>query len=238
MNRKKAKQQENTEIGRKFQEFVRQPDYPCLGAKAALNAEACELHYYNRLGENRTSVALAQQLSRFAGGDFFRKSSFATFVALFRQPRNTSELEFEHCLWKTLEQLHRVEAAGSAWDQSVSPNPAHANFAFSFAGHAFYVVGMHANSSRLARRFLFPTLIFNPHAQFRSLRAAGKWEGMKTSIRKRDAALQGCANPMLADFGEKSEARQYSGRVVEANWSPPFAPGLTDKPHGCPFSAS
>jgi hypothetical protein len=34
--------------------------------------------------------------------------------------------------------------------------------------------------------------------------------------------LAGSVNPMLARHGETSEARQYSGRVVEADWRCPL----------------
>ena len=39
--------------------------------------------------------------------------------------------------------------------------------------------------------------------------------------------LQGSINPMLSDFGEATEARQYSGRAVEDDWRAPFAAGET-----------
>ena len=45
---------------------------------------------------------------------------------------------------------------------------------------------------------------------------------MRDRIRARDTALQGDANPMLCDHGEASEARQYSGRAVDALWQPDF----------------
>ena len=38
----------------------------------------------------------------------------------------------------------------------------------------------------------------------------------------RDEALAGSRNPMLARHGEASEARQYSGRVVDDAWQCPF----------------
>jgi FPC/CPF motif-containing protein YcgG len=41
-------------------------------------------------------------------------------------------------------------------------------------------------------------------------------------VREREIALQGSLNPNLADFGERSEARQYSGRAVEDQWRCPF----------------
>ena len=94
---------------------------------------------------------------------------------------------------------------------------------------------MHRGSSRLARRFPLPALIFNLHEQFRKLRNEGKWKRMKASIRKRDAALQGESNPMLDDFGERSEARQYAGRAVEEGWSPSFQAAQMGQERRCPF---
>jgi FPC/CPF motif-containing protein YcgG len=96
---------------------------------------------------------------------------------------------------------------------------------------------MHAYSSRFARRFAWPTLIFNPHEQFERMRQDGTWRRMRETIRQRDVMLQGNVNPMLSDFGETSEAQQYSGRVVEKVWHPQFKqerpPARTS---GCPFA--
>ena len=65
-------------------------------------------------------------------------------------------------------------------------------------------------------------MIFNLHDQFETLRADGKYEGMREKIMLRDEALAGSRNPMLTRHGELSEARQYSGRVVDAEWRCPF----------------
>ena len=46
---------------------------------------------------------------------------------------------------------------------------------------------------------------------------------MRSTIIARDIALAGDANPMLARHGTVSEARQYSGRAVEADWVCPFS---------------
>jgi uncharacterized protein len=45
---------------------------------------------------------------------------------------------------------------------------------------------------------------------------------MRAAILARDEALAGSINPMLARHGETSEAAQYSGRNVGAEWRPPF----------------
>jgi FPC/CPF motif-containing protein YcgG len=47
---------------------------------------------------------------------------------------------------------------------------------------------------------------------------------MRDTIRRRDTDLQGFLNPMVSDHGETSEARQYAGRAVPEDWSPPFEP--------------
>ena len=157
------------------------------------------------------------------------ENEFSSFVVVFRGPLDLTEREFETCLWLQLRQLH--EADRSDWDTGVSPDPNDPHFSFSFAGQAFYVIGMHAHSSREARRFPWPTLVFNPHEQFERLRTEKKWKRMQQLIRGREFALQGTINPMLSDFGEQSEARQYSGRVVEEDWQAPFS---VEKK--CPFA--
>ena len=68
------------------------------------------------------------------------------------------------------------------------------------------------------------------HNQFETLRASGKYAGMQKVIRNRDVALQGSINPVLAQFGASSEARQYSGMAVDANWKCPFQ--RTEEPVG------
>ncbi|MEO8076362.1 MAG: guanitoxin biosynthesis heme-dependent pre-guanitoxin N-hydroxylase GntA [Acidobacteriota bacterium] len=110
-----------------------------------------------------------------------------------------------------------------AWDQTVSADPDDPRFAFSFDGTALFVIGLHPGSSRLARRFDWPALVFNPHAQFDRLRRDGLYERLRDRIRARDIALQGNLNPNLADFGARTEARQYSGRdTTDAVWQCPF----------------
>jgi FPC/CPF motif-containing protein YcgG len=131
-------------------------------------------------------------------------------------------MEFEGLLWKQLRLLHERDAARFDWDPEVASDPDDPRFSFSFGGQALYVIGMRANSSREARRFPWPVLVFNPHEQFERLRGDGKWKRMQGTIRQRDLQLQGSINPMLSDFGERSEARQYSGRAVEENWRAPF----------------
>jgi uncharacterized protein len=215
-----------------FQEFVSRPEFPCLGARAAMNSHSCSVHAFEELGSALSTAALSAALCDFTESEAGLASEYATFAAIFERPRELDEIEFEQLFWRQLRALHQHDAAHFGWDPNARSDPADPHFSFSFAGRALYVIGMHANSSRDARRFPWPAMIFNPHGQFERLRADGKWKRMQETIRSRDLALQGSINPMLSDFGEQSEARQYSGRAVEEEWQAPFK-AIERK---CPFA--
>jgi FPC/CPF motif-containing protein YcgG len=121
-----------------------------------------------------------------------------------------------------LQQLHDLDAPHHSWDPAVNADPDDAEFAFSFAGTAFFVIGLHAGSSRAARRFAWPTLVFNPHRQFEQLRHDGRYSRFQEVIRRAETGLQGTVNPMLGEHGSLSQAAQYSGRRVEDGWRCPF----------------
>ncbi|HET6765526.1 MAG TPA: guanitoxin biosynthesis heme-dependent pre-guanitoxin N-hydroxylase GntA [Longimicrobiaceae bacterium] len=212
-----------------FEAFVNAPDFSCLGARAALHHDAYRFGAYGAMGSGDATAALARDLAAFAGAH--ADDDFATFVAVFLDAPPATEAEFEARLWATLRALHAADA-GAGWDPAVSDDPDDPHFSFSFGGRAFFIVGLHPESSRAARRFGWPALVFNPHAQFQRLRADGRYGRLRETIRAREIALQGTLNPNLGDFGEESEARQYSGRAVEPGWRCPFHHG------GSPSGAS
>ena len=192
------------------------PDYPCTMAASTLRLDQAAVHMYPRLG---VADALARDLAAFAA-EPEPVRGFRSFAAVFGDDAPADEAAFEAALWDTLGALHACDAA--PWDPAVAADPADAAFSFSFAGRAFYVIGMHPNASRPARRFGRPMLLFNLHAQFEQLRAQGRYDRVRTLVRDRDRALAGTTNPMMDDFRTRSEARQYSGRAVPAGWQCPF----------------
>jgi hypothetical protein len=212
-----------------FRALVGEQEFPCVGARAAFNAGSYVLNVYDQLGSESATEKLSRDLAGFTNSEL-RDHEYATFVAVFAAPEGSDEHEFEQLLWRQLSLLNGADT--QPWDPSVRSDPADPQFSFSFAGQALYVIGMHPRSSRIARRFRWPALVFNPHVQFERLRGEGKWKRMQQTIRERDVALQGTINPMLSDFGQSSEARQYSGRAVEEDWQPPFQPAKSGK---CPF---
>jgi uncharacterized protein len=204
----------------KFRAHVLNPDFSCVGAKAAINGNCYRFGFYAEMNSPATTAGLAHDLWEFVQEQPGFGTDYATFVACFASPVAPDEKIWESQLWAQLQNLH--EQDGDGWDQSVSSDAESPDFSFSFAETAFFVVGLHPASSRLARRFAYPTLVFNAHAQFERLREQKKFERMKETIRARDLKLQGSLNPNLSNFGELSEARQYSGRAVEENWKCPF----------------
>ena len=200
-------------------EMIGDRDYPCLGARSVFRRDRATVGVYDRLGAPAAALPLLGDLREFAstvdpGG------GFASFVAIFRGPPITDEGHFERLLWSQLRQLHALDQ--EPWSEQVSPDPDDEHFAFSLAGTSYFIVGLHPIASRDARRTSTPTLVFNLHEQFEALRASGQFPRMRDRIRERDKRLQGTINPMVADHGEHSEARQYSGRQVGPGWRAPF----------------
>jgi len=209
-----------------FERFVAHPDYPCLGARSAMRQGGCQVAVYGALGSEHATAELARDLAAFAADatSMGESPAFVSFAAVFVQPAPATEIHFEQALWDQLGRLASLDPS-PAWAPGTSDDPADPHFAFSFLEASYFVVGLHPESSRHARRFGWPALVFNPHAQFARLRAEERFERLRATIRARDIALQGDINPNLADAGECSEARQYSGRATDDAWRCPFHRG-------------
>jgi len=208
-----------------FRDFVLDPSFSCLGAKAAINRDQYRLGVYGAMAEAETTVALAADLMTFIAAWPDPNNVFTTFVASFVDTSIESEEQFERLLWRQLQQLDDIDNNRHAWDPTVSADPTSPTFSYSFGGRAFFVVGLHPHSRRLSRRFRWPALVFNPHAQFEELKRQGSYGKLQAAIRAREALLQGDINDLLHDFGQKSEARQYAGRAVGPDWHCPFQSG-------------
>jgi FPC/CPF motif-containing protein YcgG len=196
--------------------------YPCTGAVSAFSQKSYRFGLYPELACDSAVRAVCHDLYCFFREFPVVEDHFITFIAMFRGPSIQSEQHFEDLLWNQLQAMHAVDAEFFAWDKSVDSDPASHNFSYSIGGRSMYVIGMHPQASRLARTRPYPTMVFNLHQQFERLRTRGKFEAMKQTIRSREMLFQGSINPMLTSFGENSEARQYSGRAVPADWSCPF----------------
>lgn len=206
----------------KFESFIVENDHPCVMAQSVVRQKHYILKEYGELGQQNNVPLLLADLEAYLKDYDFEGSDFFTFVAVFNGEQHFTEKKFEQRLWLQLQLLHENDRAN--WDTTVSDNPESPEFSFSLLGKAFYLVGMHPNSSRLARQSPSPTIVFNLHFQFEKLRELGGYTTTRDTIRKRDKSKQGNINPMMADFGHGHEAPQYSGRKVKQNWKCPFHP--------------
>jgi FPC/CPF motif-containing protein YcgG len=210
--------------------LVLNEQFPCVGGKSALRHGTYRFGLYSALACDAAAAGLARDLFTFFDELPSLGDAFTTYVASFCGPHPADEAAFEADLWKTLQMLHDLDARHHPWDPGVSEDPEDPRFSFSFAGMAFFVIGLHAGSSRAARRFAWPTLVFNPHRQFEQLRSDGEYSRFRQVIRTGETRLQGDINPMVSDFGSRSEAVQYSGRQVDEHWVCPFHPHSHDDP--------
>jgi len=211
-----------------FKALVLARAFPCVAARSAMNTGSYRFGLYDQMTSPAATAGLAFDLTRFVE-DGAPDRNYVSFVASFLYPRPTTPAQFERLLFRQLEGLHRRDRELFEWDSSVSSNPEDPNFAFSMAGEAFFVAGLHGGSTMWGRVFSYPTLVFNHHKQFRRLRAEGKFHLLKETIHSRQVQLQGFANPGLTNHGDGSEARDYAGRLHElpatGAWACPFHSG-------------
>jgi FPC/CPF motif-containing protein YcgG len=204
--------------------FISSSAFSCVAAKAALASGGYRFGYYRGFGAFPSTEGLARDLAAFVAERPSMALSYATFVAVFEEPDGGGERWFETRLWQVLQRLGELGARGFDGGSNISQNPEAPDFGFTFAGRAFFVVGMHPQSSRLSRRFFLPAMAFNAHDQFAQARQTGQFRRIQKMVRDREMQLQGFLNPELREFGERSEARQYSGRETESSWKCPFQP--------------
>ncbi len=216
------------DLAGRFRAFVGEAGFPCVGAKAALAQDRLDIATAASLVGAGEDDRLFDALTAFVAGYRRAPGPFHSLAILFSGPDTLDEAAFEAALWSRLQALSDIDAdRGHAYDRRVSEDPENPRFSLSLAGEAFFVIGLHPAASRPARRFSTPALVFNPHDQFEHLRRADRYQRLSRQILARDRALAGSDNPMLARFGATSEARQYSGRVVGADWTCPFSRSRT-----------
>jgi FPC/CPF motif-containing protein YcgG len=211
-------------LARQFMDFVRDPAFPCVGAKSALGKGQMRIVVGRDMRSAWDDLRIYPNLLDLAQGYAREPTLFQSLVVLFEQDPGLDEAAFEAMMWERIQSLtDKDQWLGQVADPRVSTDPDDPHFSLSFGGEAFFVVGLHPRASRPARRFDRPALVFNLHDQFEQLRASGKYEKMRDTILERDIVLAGEPNPMLARHGTVSEARQYSGRAVGADWVCPFS---------------
>jgi FPC/CPF motif-containing protein YcgG len=206
-------------------DFIRGPTFPCVGARSAQQRGGITVLTARSLFSAWNDLEIIEALHRFVADYDEKQDLFRSLVVIFKDETTFSELTFERGIWERIQSLHDKDHwLGNEREDDTADDPADDQFSLSIAGRAFFVVGLHPGASRPGRRFRWPTMVFNLHDQFERLRADGRYQKLRDTIMDRDKRLNGSTNPMLADFGSVSEARQYSGRAVGKDWVCPFKP--------------
>ncbi len=211
-------------LAKRFVTFIEGDAFPCVGAKAAANRDGLRFVVARDFGSAWDDLRILPGLLDLARRYRADPILFQSLIVLFESGAPDDELGFERQLWARLQSLtDKDQWLGQHPDPRVAHDPEDPHFAMSFGGEAFFVVGLHPRSSRPARRFEAPAMVFNLHDQFEQLRATGRYDKLRGAILGRDLKLAGSMNPMLSQHGTKSAARQYSGRAVGDAWQCPFS---------------
>lgn len=214
---------ETRDHGEDFLALVNDPAFPCVGAKSAAARGMLSIVQARSLTSAWDDLRIHRALLEWSWRYRSEEGGLRSLAVIFDGPEDLDERAFEDAMWDRLQSFADKDAwLGQTPDARVSGDPDDPHFSLSFGGQAYFVVGLHPQASRPARRFRRPAMVFNLHDQFERLRAEGKFEGMRAKIIARDVALAGTPNPMLERHGDASAARQFSGRAVDDDWRCPF----------------
>ncbi len=209
-------------IAMAYADFLKSDAFPCVAGKAAADRDQVRTLVVNHMACPDNDKAILSFLYDFVDECRQFERSFHSAIIIFEQPLVISESEFDKLMWERLQALSDRDALDYPFDKRVNPDVNSPDFSFSLKSEAFFIIGLHPASSRPARRFSYPALVFNPHAAFTRLREYGQYDKMKKIVRKNDLMISGSINPMLDDFGKSSEVFQYSGKTYSSSWQCPL----------------
>lgn len=193
-----------SESHQKLIQMIEDPEFACIGAKAALKLNTYQFKAYGDMLSIDVAKQLCFDLYQYIKdfdltniGDQ-NKAQFISFVAHFSQPQFSTELHAAECLDILLKNIHEEDKKHYHWCAEVSSDPDELEFAFSVGGEAFFIPLFHPHASSKARVSNEIYIAFNSHSMFEHLRALGKYEALKAKIRARQQEV----HLHLANFGE------------------------------------
>ena len=212
------------DINNEIRSFILQKNYPCVAAIQSVVRNDYVRGTYGQFGTGAHWHRLRTDLLKFLELQRATQSRYMSFWAVFNAPVQTpdNELHFEKKFWKELSLLSSEEERAGDWGEINSSDPNDPAFCLSLAGVKLFVVGLHPESSRFARRFSRPAMVFNAFSQFEVFEEEGTYAAMVNIIRQNDLRFQGSINPMILAHGDDWEAIQYSGRENPESWKCPF----------------
>lgn len=202
--------------------YIGHKNFPCVAARASSGNMNGNIMVADSISCPKDDDRILKFIYDFV--DEYRNSAkgFSSLAIIFKSPQPGTEDLFDQFMWQRLQALSILDAHKFGYDKRVNNDPVNANFSFSLKEEAFFIIGLHKASSRVARQFKYPTLVFNPHAQFEVMKQTDQYNKMQKIVRKRDLSFSGSINPMLQNYGTESEVYQYSGKQYDANWQCPL----------------
>lgn len=196
------------------------PSYPCIPAVKSFVQGQYLVGTYENYGSGMSAAQMARDLRFYRRRQKSTSSPFLSFWAVYNHDVALDEKENERRLWAELSYLSAHDP--KPWAPGHSSDPSNPRFCFSFDEEAFFVVALHPHSSRFARRFPRPAIVFNLMSQFDDLIKTGRYAAVVKGNRQRELKFQGHLNPMVERYGDKWEAIQFSGRSNSPDWTCPF----------------
>lgn len=203
--------------------FLNQKSFPCIAAKAAVAKNQVRCMVAHHMQCPMEDEAILNFIYQFVDQYRNSKQPYHSAAIIFKQPLNLTEDEFDTLLWERLKAISGLDKKQYKHDPRVAKDPSSPRYSFSVKEEAFFIIGLHPASSRRSRQFKYPTLVFNPHAEFERLRKTNRYTKMKEAVRRRDKEYSGSVNPVLKDFGDQSEVYQYSGVQHDEKWKCPLS---------------
>lgn len=203
--------------------FISQLDYPCVAAIRSVTRKDYMIGIYDQFGSGSHWQQLRVDLDAYLRKQRATQSRYLSFWAVFTPDPSIpdNEIQFEDKLWRELSLLSSEEDQPLDWG-NYSSDPSDPAFCVSLMGEKLFVVGLHPQSSRVARRFSYPALVFSAMSQFDQFEKDGNYTTLVNTIRRRELKFQGSINPMVLAHGDVWESIQYSGRDNPDSWKCPF----------------
>lgn len=210
-------------------QFILDKNFPCIMAKSVIKTGLIKVIHV----KNTSEMVLEILKEMYVFIDHFRAKpkKLRSFVVILEDEKALDFQRYEAMFWDLLSCLSIEDKKRYPHDSRVSDDPQAADFSYSIKSEAFFILGLHPKSPRFARRFLKPAIVFNLHQQFEVMRSKGSFKAIRNMIRLKDKLLQGTVNPMLTDFGEKSEIFQYLGKVYQSATELNFQKGFFHGSH-------
>ena len=194
---------------RYFREMVSHSDFPCLGAKAVLAKGDYAMGAYSDMTSTAVAEGVCHDLLKFREM-FSDDDGMFSFVAAFEWPELNEELKGASAYFTLLRNMRTADSAnGFSWDPKVSRDVDDPHFAFSVAGHGYFVPLFYPAAYFPARRSDVSFVVFNAHDVFAGLRSRGLFAAFRDKIRQRQARIGIEVDPRLGDFGAVNQFDQH-----------------------------